>query len=381
MDWVGFRKYLCENPVYLLFGVALLLRVVLLVHVPAWEAPDEIAHFQYVRHLCEQRSLPDQIEFADGPDHAWESWQPPLYYLLLTPACWLGSLFRNSLVSLTMMRIMSLTFWIGSSFLLIRWNRQYGKSFGLPVVGFLLLYFFLPSFMMTTVTVNNDNAACFLTVLLFCFFVRNDGKVNPWLWGIFLGLGLLTKLTTVVFFPVVLYRILKQGSFKDILRFVFPCGITGVYILIRNAADFGTLFPEELFNRPVYWSRSLQGFFLSMEKAAQSFWAVAGKHNEHVFCSFAGWILPLAILWGIRKKRESSWLIFESIFLISVQMILLIRFSLKYYQPQGRFLFPLLPWISLFIASALSESKIRIMSTLLLLICACLYTAMIVTIY
>ena len=54
------------------------------VLVPIWEAPDEPEHFQYVRYLLEDHSLPSvlpSIQF-DGNN---EGKQPPLYYLLALP--------------------------------------------------------------------------------------------------------------------------------------------------------------------------------------------------------------------------------------------------------------------------------------------------------
>ena len=70
---------------------------------PAWQVPDEPAHYNYVRHLVEQRGFPelrlgdyDQAYLGeitherfppDWPIDAirYESHQPPLYYLLLAP--------------------------------------------------------------------------------------------------------------------------------------------------------------------------------------------------------------------------------------------------------------------------------------------------------
>ncbi|HUF40139.1 MAG TPA: hypothetical protein VMN57_16565 [Anaerolineales bacterium] len=43
--------------------------------MPIWEAPDEPAHYHYILHILENRSLP---EYEDTP----EAGQPPLYYLM-----------------------------------------------------------------------------------------------------------------------------------------------------------------------------------------------------------------------------------------------------------------------------------------------------------
>ncbi|MCA9979122.1 MAG: glycosyltransferase family 39 protein [Anaerolineales bacterium] len=44
---------------------------------PLFEPPDELQHYQFVRHLVDQKSLP--IQAPDGP--VSQSHQPPLYYL------------------------------------------------------------------------------------------------------------------------------------------------------------------------------------------------------------------------------------------------------------------------------------------------------------
>ncbi len=47
------------------------------VLVPLWEAPDEVAHFDFVAHLLRWRTLPVML-----PGRLDEAHQPPLYYLL-----------------------------------------------------------------------------------------------------------------------------------------------------------------------------------------------------------------------------------------------------------------------------------------------------------
>ena len=44
---------------------------------PLFEPPDELQHYQYIRHLIDQRTLP--VQQPDGPPS--QSHQPPLYYL------------------------------------------------------------------------------------------------------------------------------------------------------------------------------------------------------------------------------------------------------------------------------------------------------------
>ena len=49
------------------------------VMTPAWEAPDEVGHFDFIRHLRQAKTLPDIRTAVPGEAH-----QPPLYYLVTT---------------------------------------------------------------------------------------------------------------------------------------------------------------------------------------------------------------------------------------------------------------------------------------------------------
>ena len=49
------------------------------LYAPAYEAPDEVAHFGYVRHLVSKRTIP---QFGEGSTASHEAGQAPLYYLV-----------------------------------------------------------------------------------------------------------------------------------------------------------------------------------------------------------------------------------------------------------------------------------------------------------
>ncbi len=94
------RKHILLIPILLIY---LVVGVLFVYYTPFWQAPDEPAHYNYVRQLAEGR-LPvieagdyDQdylmeMVFISGfaPRYSiepieYEDWQPPLYYLLQTP--------------------------------------------------------------------------------------------------------------------------------------------------------------------------------------------------------------------------------------------------------------------------------------------------------
>ncbi len=67
--WQSERLLIVLITAYVILGVAYS------VTVPLWEAPDEIAHFEYITRLVKTHSLPvQQMGVLD------EAHQPPLYY-------------------------------------------------------------------------------------------------------------------------------------------------------------------------------------------------------------------------------------------------------------------------------------------------------------
>ncbi|MDQ3810104.1 MAG: hypothetical protein M3336_07430, partial [Chloroflexota bacterium] len=90
-------------------GAHLLLGFAYATSTPLWQNPDEPAHFNYVAQVAETATLPE-LRAGDwdsallerlkhgqlGPGESiasirYESWQPPLYYLLAAPVYRLGS--------------------------------------------------------------------------------------------------------------------------------------------------------------------------------------------------------------------------------------------------------------------------------------------------
>ncbi|MBI4316021.1 MAG: hypothetical protein HY679_08800, partial [Chloroflexi bacterium] len=88
---------------------------------PRWQVPDEPAHYNYIRYLAERRTLPvlDPGEYNQSyitqltrnnfpPDLPvdslqYESWQPPLYYLLALP---LYALFGGAVLPLRLLSLL-----------------------------------------------------------------------------------------------------------------------------------------------------------------------------------------------------------------------------------------------------------------------------------
>ena len=73
---------------YLIFLIILLgfiLRLSYLYFTPEFKAPDEQAHYNYIKYIVEHHELPIQTNQTNNISNDYEYYQPPFYYLLLSP--------------------------------------------------------------------------------------------------------------------------------------------------------------------------------------------------------------------------------------------------------------------------------------------------------
>ena len=190
--------------------------------VPAWQAPDEPAHYNYIAQLANGRfpiieqgdydqAYLDEIRGAQfAPDYQtatieYEDWQPPLYYLLLTP------IFLISNGSLFTLRFISLLF--GAGVIIFGYLIAEELSPNKPWIPLTTAVFiaFLPQHVAILASVNNDSLAeLFIAALLFTFFrwlrQSTENRIRNRYYlvtaGILLGFGLITKLTVYFMVPV-----------------------------------------------------------------------------------------------------------------------------------------------------------------------------------
>ena len=189
---------------------------------PPWQAPDEPAHYNYIRALAEERALP-VIEEGDYDQEylsrltsqkfppelsiaplRYEDHQPPLYYLMAVPVYLLfdGALFPLRLLSVVL-----------GLFLLTVVHRLVRDLF--PDRPFLalaavVLIAFLPQHGAMTAAVNNDTLAELVLATALWLAVRPNPR--PWVLGAVVGLALLTKTTAYVALPVALLALWWDGT-------------------------------------------------------------------------------------------------------------------------------------------------------------------------
>jgi Dolichyl-phosphate-mannose-protein mannosyltransferase len=195
---------------------------------PAWNNPDEPAHYVYIARIAETGTLPvlepgdwDPVRleplirshFPPGTSIdflRYEAWQPPLYYLvsapvyrLAPPEARLQALHAFNILlggaSLALTYLVARAFFARVSVLGARESRW----FPLLVAGALLG---VPMFAATSAAINNDNLANVLGGALTLMLLAAPFSEASYRWaglfGVLLGLGVLTKLTLAFFVPL-----------------------------------------------------------------------------------------------------------------------------------------------------------------------------------
>lgn len=207
---------------------------------PIFEAPDEIYHYFFIKHLADGKGLPVQNPENTG---LWEQEgsQPPLYYLIGALATfWIDTseaedlLWRNpqanigtpldpgnknvivhtqresfpfqgTALAVHLIRLLSVLLGAGTVFLTYRLALEVFPDRKHLAVGAAAINAFIPQFLFISAAVNNDNLVTFLASLALLLLMRNIQYQTPntkWIsdigyWvllGLILGLACLSKL-------------------------------------------------------------------------------------------------------------------------------------------------------------------------------------------
>ncbi|MCP4423912.1 MAG: phospholipid carrier-dependent glycosyltransferase, partial [Chloroflexi bacterium] len=187
-----------------------------------WQAPDEPAHYNYVRQLANGRfPIMAQGDYDEAyknevvssgfaPQYAidsitYEDWQPPLYYLLQTPVFWLTN------GSLLAMRLFSVLLGGGVVALAYALARRMFPDEMQPAWGTAVFVAFLPQHIAIMASVNNDALAELIIAAILLLLIRNSQfTIHYSLLGILLGLGFLTKGTVYPLTAVISLTLLWQ---------------------------------------------------------------------------------------------------------------------------------------------------------------------------
>lgn len=374
---------------------------------PAWQNPDEPAHYNYVAFIATERRLPvlqmgdyDEAylqrlkdeQFPPGLSIApvrYEFHQPPLYYLLAAPVYWLSG---GSLLAL---RLFSALLGAGVLLLIFASARTLLPHRPGIALGATAFAAFLPMHLAILSAVNNDVlaelviAAGVLVLLRWARIPEAEPRAAPLphllLLSLLIGLGFLTKATAYILLPVSLLVVTYAVTTHAVTtapRSIYPSLLThysflltpalllGLPLWLRNSLVYGGFDPLGLGRHDAvvtgqpttagwiaangwaaYWERALSF-------TAKSFWGVFGwlgvfmdgRVYTLLFVVSACALLGLTLAYLSRRRRfvlDSAWL--TLLLLALAALAAYVWYNLSFIQHQGRYLFPALPaWSLLF---------------------------------
>jgi hypothetical protein len=210
----------------LILLVYLVLATLYAANVPAWQAPDEPAHFNYIHELISTGQIP-VLRMGDYDEAAirlltsqrfppelsvaslrYEAHQPPLYYLLG------AAVFSLTGGELLPLRLLSVALGAGFIVLIYAIGRMVFPERPALALGAAAFTAFLPMHMAQAASVNNDALAELVLAAVLLMAIRYVrlallGPRPPSRWdalalGLLVGLALVTKVSAYVALPVAL---------------------------------------------------------------------------------------------------------------------------------------------------------------------------------
>jgi 4-amino-4-deoxy-L-arabinose transferase-like glycosyltransferase len=327
-------------------------------------APDERQHTNYIRHIAQTGGLP--VFAAASPDfyETYQSHQPPLYYLVATPIELItGPNDRAEKWGLRLVNVLFGALVVLGTFTGIRrfTGNEVVALFSAAFVGLM------PMFLALSAAVTND-------VLLFLIgtaLMNLIGRAWERGWhlseclvcGAVVGLGLLTKTTSLLFLPVAALGMFairdRRPRIGGVISAVALALLISLPWLIRNQnlygdpLDIGAFRQASVGNLPydvaverlggplAYW------FSFVAVCALQGIWGVFGYFDiafpSAVYWTLAafgavalvGYFLRLRVSTG--PERKFHWLALTMIFFVVLGFI---AYNRSYFQVQGRYLYP-----------------------------------------
>jgi 4-amino-4-deoxy-L-arabinose transferase-like glycosyltransferase len=358
-------------------------------YTPAWQVPDEPAHYNYVRQLAEGEGFP-VMEMGDYDQEylsrltaekfppelsvdsvTYEDHQPPLYYLLATPVCQLSG------CAVLPMRLLSVVF--GAALLVVVFQAVQAIFPAQPELALVATAFiaFIPQHTAMTAGVNNDALAELIvagTLWALVVYLRGEHD-RPWHVGLLLAAALLTKGSIYIVVPLAILaaaiRWRREGrtwrwAAGQLAWMFVPALLLSAPWFVRNGLTYGWLDPtgqarhdlvvEGQLTTAQYlsehsWSELLSGM---ARTTFNSFWGQFGWMAVPLHARFYQALLLLSLgaaagfLWWLfdrRRPRVTPHQRLSLILLLASGILTGLMFAWynsKFLQHQGRYLFPAL---------------------------------------
>ncbi|MBI2906566.1 MAG: hypothetical protein HYX92_02790 [Chloroflexi bacterium] len=399
--------------IWLIVAVYASLGVAYAVNTPTWQAPDEPAHFNYVRTIAEGRGLPvlqvgdydqaylEELKAAKFPKDMsvdglrYESHQPPLYYILASPLLIAGGglPLEGQVVILRIFSVLLGCLLLMLAYLAARRIFPESRLIALSVTAFIAL---VPQHVAMSASANNDTLAGLLVVAILLVLAgeirsteapRLSRSMRPTLaLGLLLGLALLTKTTAyvaLVLIPLglVLARSLRPkkrrgGTGKRLLVIGVVATLVAGWWFVRNVTVYGLADPLGLMRhdivaagQPLFGEIGAAELKTLAAVTFKSFWgqfgwmALPADDRAYILLAalsgLAGLGLILFVMRAFKEKaaltgqqRAWLWVLAAAFVLVAAAMI---GYNLRFLQPQGRYLFPAIVPIAFFFTLGLRE--------------------------
>ena len=403
-----------RNVLIAILAVYLLLGVQYALGTPLWQVPDEPAHYTYIQHIAENGRLPELREgdyphqyleaaksarFADvdiSPIR-YESHQPPLYYLLITPVY----LVARAVGWHPAYAIRVASVLLGGIALLLGYRvaRRIFSRDPRIALGATALAALLPMHLTMVAGVNNDVLAELMIAAVALQLLAPSGERWTWrravLLGLTLGLAALTKLQSYVGFALVGAVLLWDAlGPSDGERALTPKRALGLFLamlgiallvlspwLLRNASLYGWSDPlglqrhdqvvmGQLTTSEFVRTQGVRALLIGLARTTfQSFWGQFGwmgvvlhPRIYMVAALLSGLVaLSAAVSVGRALKRRASLDRSQSrgVWMLCVWALVTVAgyfwWNLSYVQHQGRYLFPALVPLGVGFAIGLRE--------------------------
>lgn len=385
---------------------------------PLWQNPDEPAHFNYIVDVARTGGLPvlqrgdydvDLLErLKNGrlrPDDSvaairYESWQPPLYYVLAAQvyrAVPAGDASDDPTGKVRPLRLFDAM--LGA--LTVTVGYLCGRSVAGPGRGWLAVavpvaMVGVPMFTAVSAAITDDALTNLLAALLTLALLRLVGRPATARLamgvGVLLGLGVLTKLLLAVFAPIALLVLLAAGRRLGvrgralIAQATAMAGAALIVVapwLVRQGLTYGwtdLLATRQhdvvVVDQPRFpgWSGEYVRAWLTM--TYHSFWAQFGwmaipapDRLYWIWGAFTALAVAGLVVWlGRRRPAVAGSAVAALAATGAANVGVLVYYNLTYQQAQGRYLFPsLVPICVLLILgwSALLPHRVRAPGALL----------------
>ncbi len=383
------------------------------IYTPKWQAPDEPAHFNYVRTIGETGTLPilqpgdydqnylEQIKAAKFPPSMsidtirYEAYQPPLYYLAATPVYLIA---RGAGLDATVIALRLFSVALGVIVLLIAFRiiREIFPDDNLLALATVGLMATVPQHLAVSASISNGLAAELgLVLILWLAVKRVKGTIRNShfviLGGILFGAALLTKTTAYVpgaallVFAEIANSGRRSAVVGQLLKLFALALLIASPMFVRNMLTYGITDPLGIarhdaivIGQPTTAEMIAQSGFQRIvfdffAVTFRSFWAQFGWMgvlvNDRIYVAL--FLLCAMALLGVTfyalrilRQRDllteiQQWCIGLLTVLLVVAVADYVGYNFKFLQLQGRYLFPALISIAFFLVVGLRELMAR----------------------